>query len=324
MCIAPNRRPTASSLGSSLQNQLAAIAQTKNLSVPCPKAATATPQRRKTSRSQRHHITVQHNYHDHSNDVCCEESTRRLPARGGVVTPFPLKLHSMLDRVSLDGLEHIVSWQPHGRCFVVHDAKQFVAILEEHFKISKVSSFQRQLNLYGFQRLTKGQDKGGYYHELFLRGKVFLSQNIQRIKVKGTKIRARSNPDQEPNFYSMPWVMNTGAQKEEKVNYDYFTPPTVSSTVVSPPASVSSEEPPMQDALDALIDISPDLWEVLPQDTPLEKVSSSFWDDDALSFSEEDAEVFLQDFDLPSDAGAFKNIEDDDVFGDLLEQIIAS
>ncbi|CAJ1954840.1 unnamed protein product [Cylindrotheca closterium] len=334
MCIAPHRRPATSSLGpaASLQSQLAVkadftVAQNKNLSAAYPKAAAPSSQRRKASRSERHHITVQHNYHDHSKDVCCE--SRRLPARGGVVTPFPLKLHSMLEAVQSEGLEHIVSWQPHGRCFVVHDAKKFVAILEQHFKISKVSSFQRQLNLYGFQRLTKGQDKGGYYHELFLRGKIFLSQNIQRIKVKGTKIRARSNPDQEPNFYSMPWVMDGSEDKNETVNHDYFTSPMISSsTIVSPPASVSSDEQPMQDALDSLIDISPELWEVLPEGTPLEKVSTCFWDDntaDPLSVSGDDAvEAFLEDFDFPSDAEAFKNIEDDNVFGELLEQMIAS
>lgn len=62
------------------------------------------------------------------------------------------------------------------------------------------------MNLYGFQRLTRGQDRGGYYHELFLRNKVFLAHNIQRCKVKGTKVRARSNPEQEPDFWSMSWV----------------------------------------------------------------------------------------------------------------------
>ena len=302
MCIAPNRRITPSASLAQLANQLAVKPADFNLA---PFKASSS---RKVSRSQRHHITVQHNYHDHASDVCCEAESRRLPARGGVVTPFPLKLHSMLEAVSRDGLAHVVSWQAHGRCFVVHDAKAFVSILEQYFKISKVSSFQRQLNLYGFQRLTKRQDKGGYYHELFLRGKVFLSHNIQRIKVKGTKIRARSNPDQEPNFYEMPFV-----QDAEQVNSD---------------DSASSCQPaePSMNALDSLIDISPDLWEVLPQEsTPLEKISSTMWDDDdVLSFSEGDADAFLQDFDFPADSAAFKNIEDDNVFGELLEQIISS
>jgi hypothetical protein len=38
---------------------------------------------------------------------------------------FPVKLHYMLSEIERDGLNHIVSWQPHGRCFVVHRKKEF-------------------------------------------------------------------------------------------------------------------------------------------------------------------------------------------------------
>mmetsp|Transcript_6770 Transcript_6770/g.8233 ORF Transcript_6770/g.8233 Transcript_6770/m.8233 type:complete len:414 (-) Transcript_6770:144-1385(-) len=165
----------------------------------------------KTSDDQ-HHIVV-HDYHDHSNDKAHpnsngEDSTPpKIVARGGVTTPFPVKLHEMLVKIESDGYASVVSWQPHGRCFVVHKPKEFVDdIMPKYFKQSKFASFQRQLNLYGFVRLTRGQDKGGYYHEMFLRGKHFLAQRIQRMKVKGTGVRARSNPDTEPNFYAMPPV----------------------------------------------------------------------------------------------------------------------
>jgi hypothetical protein len=150
-------------------------------------------------------IVVQHNYHDHSqekevNHPCQQKS------RGGVSIPFPLKLHGMLDKAMAEGHGDIVSWQPHGRCFVVYKPQDFQSIiLPKYFKLSKLSSFQRQLNLYGFQRLTFGRDRGGYYHELFLRNKEFLARDIKRIQVKGTRVRARSNPDQEPNFWTMRW-----------------------------------------------------------------------------------------------------------------------
>jgi hypothetical protein len=39
---------------------------------------------------------------------------------------FPVQLYSMLREVEGDGLSHIVSWQPHGRAFLVHDKEAFV------------------------------------------------------------------------------------------------------------------------------------------------------------------------------------------------------
>lgn len=148
---------------------------------------------------------VQHDYHDHAADPTVDPKTIKHKAKGGVITPFPVKLHSMLDMIEADGLAHVVSWQPHGRCFVVHKTKEFVNhVMPKYFKQSKMASFQRQLNLYGFNRLTGGIDKGGYYHELFLRGKVSLAYDIHRMRVKGTGVRLPTNPDKEPNFYALP------------------------------------------------------------------------------------------------------------------------
>jgi hypothetical protein len=38
---------------------------------------------------------------------------------------FPVRLHYVLSETEKDGLQHIVSWQPHGRCFIVHEQKLF-------------------------------------------------------------------------------------------------------------------------------------------------------------------------------------------------------
>ena len=123
------------------------------------------------------------------------------------MVPFPVKLHEILDHIEEDGLADVISWQPHGRCFVVHKPEEFVEeVMPLYFKQKKFASFQRQLNLYGFQRLTRGADKGGYYHELFLRGKEALAHKIHRMRIKGTGVRPRSDPENEPDFYSMPFV----------------------------------------------------------------------------------------------------------------------
>lgn len=61
------------------------------------------------------------------NDVIAEPESspsRLSPVRHN----FPDKLHYVLNEMAKDGLEYIMSWQPHGRCFVVHDQKR----LEQH------------------------------------------------------------------------------------------------------------------------------------------------------------------------------------------------
>ena len=174
---------------------------------------------------------VNHAYHDHSYERDSEETSgsisedhdideddaasnsssgKRKGPRGGVAVPFPEKLHKMLSNIEEDGYGHIISWQPHGRCFAVHNPKEFVEqVMPLYFKQTKLTSFQRQLNLYGFCRLTTGSDRGGYYHELFLRGRPFLCKRMIRTRVKGTGSKAVINPSSEPNFYEMPFVSAT-------------------------------------------------------------------------------------------------------------------
>lgn len=116
---------------------------------------------------------------------------------------FPWKLHIMLDAMDRTGDESVVCWQPHGRAFMVHKPREFVHHVMPHFfNQTKYASFQRQLNLYGFSRLTHGPDKGAYYHGCFVRGERSLCREMVRQKIKGTKVRRSLAPDEEPNFYS--------------------------------------------------------------------------------------------------------------------------
>jgi hypothetical protein len=149
---------------------------------------------------------VQHNYHDHSDAVPLEREGREQDStdESGI---FPVKLHSLLENVEVDGHSGVVSWQPHGRAFKIHNRKKFVEqVMPKHFRQSKFESFRRQLCLYGFLTITQGVDKGALYHELFLRGRPFLAKRIKRQKLKGTVIRTVASPETEPDFYSMPYV----------------------------------------------------------------------------------------------------------------------
>jgi len=175
---------------------------------------------------------VQHNYTDHSNEkgdvnfarrynlVCfdgdkqVEEDSSKQDATAQILQSptFPLKLHMILDKIedTDSSMKNAISWLPHGRAFHIRNSDIFKReVLPKYFKNCKMSSFYRQINLYGFVRLTTGCETGAYYHEYFLRGRAFLTKNIIRTKVKGTKIRPTSAPEDEPNFYAMTPVCST-------------------------------------------------------------------------------------------------------------------
>lgn len=111
---------------------------------------------------------------------------RRRKGRTGT---FPQKLHQMLmDLERQEGGRDIASFLPHGRAFAIHKPRDFVKhVMPKYFRMSRFSSFQRQLNLYDFQRITEGPDKGSYYHELFVQGRPILSTMMKRNKIKGVK-----------------------------------------------------------------------------------------------------------------------------------------
>ena len=69
---------------------------------------------------------------------------------------FPLLLHAILTKAESDRYSHICHWKSHGRSFCVLDRDLFVTtIMPLYFRQSQFASFQRQLNLYGFERLSR-------------------------------------------------------------------------------------------------------------------------------------------------------------------------
>lgn len=193
---------------------------------------------------QKRHL-VKHQYHDHAFDDSSAKSKKpRRGPRGGVTTPFPVKLHNLLQENLHD---KIISWQPHGRCFLLRRPKEFVTeVMPLYFKQSKLTSFQRQLNLYGFSRLTSGSDKGGYYHELFLRGKDQLCTSMIRMRIKGTRTKAASDPESEPNFYLMPPLSGNNNKyqslKADHVKHRSSVKKTVKIERMTRPSSYNTEE----------------------------------------------------------------------------------
>mmetsp|Transcript_9952 Transcript_9952/g.20415 ORF Transcript_9952/g.20415 Transcript_9952/m.20415 type:complete len:595 (+) Transcript_9952:230-2014(+) len=88
---------------------------------------------------------------------------------------FPMNLCLMLESVEKHNLTHIISWLPCGTGFLIHDHDAFFAeVLPKYFKSSqhtKLRSFYRKLNRWGFTVARAGPSKGAWEHEAFNRQK---------------------------------------------------------------------------------------------------------------------------------------------------------
>jgi HSF-type DNA-binding len=145
--------------------------------------------------------------------------------RVGRSSVFPKTLHRILADLERQGRGDIASFLPHGRAFAIHKPRVLASkVLPKYFRMGHFSSFQRQLNLYDFERITRGEDKvrgivaprlprknqcvcaftllpalfpadpidrptkGAYVHPLFVRNRVSLSLMMKRVKIKGAAV----------------------------------------------------------------------------------------------------------------------------------------
>jgi hypothetical protein len=122
---------------------------------------------------------------------------------GFMGTNFPARLHDLLSHE--EEIADIITWLPHGRSWIVLNKAEFLKkVAPSHFQISKFESFTRQVNGWGFKRITQGPDINSYYHELFLRGMPHLIQWMKRSTSSGSgRRKIRADPKDEPDFYSI-------------------------------------------------------------------------------------------------------------------------
>ena len=98
---------------------------------------------------------------------------------GGQLLQFPWKLHEMLHLAENNGKTAIISWLPGGNGFKVHDKEKFcLEIMPGYFASQKYKTFQRSLNLWGFESVAKGPDRGACYHQYFVKGHPELCHNM--------------------------------------------------------------------------------------------------------------------------------------------------
>ena len=145
------------------------------------------------------------------------DGSRRM--RGGVIEPFPEKLHRLLSEVEAAGRSDVISFVANGRAFAIHKPdKFFKEIVPLYFRQSRLSSFKRQLNLYGFELINTGPARGGYYHELFVKDHPELCRRMRRVAVK---VSSKQDKEGEGKGGPPPELLGEEAghkdQEEDKV-----------------------------------------------------------------------------------------------------------
>ena len=68
-----------------------------------------------------------------------------------VQTAFIHKLYNMLED---SNIQHLISWSNNNESFVMSPSTDFSKVLSQYFKHTNISSFVRQLNMYGFHKVS--------------------------------------------------------------------------------------------------------------------------------------------------------------------------
>ena len=98
-----------------------------------------------------------------------------------IETRFPNLLYSILQS---DDHSHIISWMPNGRAFIIQNLRNLEAdVLPLYFKTSKLKSFQKQLNIYGYKRTKLTNKSTIYHHDHFIQHNPELLLLVARVKV---------------------------------------------------------------------------------------------------------------------------------------------
>lgn len=114
---------------------------------------------------------------------------------GPNVPAFLRKLWKIVNDPTIDDL---VGWCPDGESFVIRNPPEFCYnLLPIYYKHNNMSSFIRQLNMYGFHKLTNenggDKDEMRFFHPCFQQNESRLLQHIKR-KIGTTKTEERKVP----------------------------------------------------------------------------------------------------------------------------------
>ncbi|KFY12278.1 hypothetical protein V492_03976 [Pseudogymnoascus sp. VKM F-4246] len=125
-------------------------------------------------------------------------------------TAFIHKLYNMLEDPSIS---HLISWSNSDESFVMSPSNDFSKVLSQYFKHTNISSFVRQLNMYGFHKVSDVFHTGSPESPLwefkhgngnFKRGDLVGLREIKRRASRHALVHRDSYPSVKPPPYSHP------------------------------------------------------------------------------------------------------------------------
>jgi len=129
------------------------------------------------------------------------DKSKKKPPRIQTVVSFPVKLYEILMDPKYS---EFIAWLPHGRAWRILKQKSFEKeVIPKHFRSARYASFMRQVNGWGFKRITEGPDLNAYYHESFLRGLPELVSEMRRPQKGDLPTRKLRGFPENPDFYKI-------------------------------------------------------------------------------------------------------------------------
>jgi hypothetical protein len=146
---------------------------------------------------------------------------------------FPSKLYQIIEQESEKG---IIEWNETGLAFRINNHKRLEQeVLPKHFKHAHFTSVKRQLNLYGFKYMHRGENKGCFYNVQFRRGSFEQAKSIVRYSVhKKKEIVQPVKP-----------AASSSSSKSANIDEDFLSDEEVESPVNTKPFSSVSRNAPV-------------------------------------------------------------------------------
>lgn len=139
---------------------------------------------------------------------------------------FIHKLYNMLEDSSIS---HLITWTPSNESFVITPGEEFSKVLAQYFKHTNVSSFVRQLNMYGFHKVNDTFNSSDYNQWEFKHGGgAFKRGDVDSLRA--IKRRASRQSLQRDNLQLKSVSLSvpaTPAPEHHPYHHHQHTPPVI-------------------------------------------------------------------------------------------------